>query len=189
MSVKELIQKTRSFRSFDPAFPINDEALREIVSCVRYCPSSRNLQVLKFRLVTEQTELEEMLTNTRWAGLLKDMTIPPVGHAPTAYVVICIDTALTDTLAPFQKDVGICAQSILLAATEAGFGGCMIGSFSADAVKKSLSLPDHLAPQLVLGMGKPDETVAITDAADSVAYYRENGVHYVPKRPLEELIF
>lgn len=188
MNVKELIQKSRSYRSFDPTSPISEDALREMVECARFCPSSRNLQVLKFRLVTKQNELDEMLANTRWAGLLKDMTIPPVGHAPTAYVVICIDTSLTENPAPFQKDVGICAQSILLAATEMGFGGCMIGSFSPDAVKKCLSLPDHLAPQLVLGMGKPDETVVITDATDGIAYYRENGVHYVPKRPMEDLI-
>ena len=190
MNVQELIRASRSYRSFDPSHPISREALAEMVECARFCPSSRNLQVLKFRLVTEVEELNQMLSCTRWAGLLRDMVIPPVGHAPTAYVVICIDTSLTDQLVPFQKDVGICAQSILLAATEAGFGGCMIGSFQADAVKNALSLPDHLAPQLVLGMGKPDETVELTEVGEdgNVAYYRKDGVHYVPKRALEDLI-
>ena len=41
-----------------------------------------------------------------------------------------------------------------------------------------------------VAFGKPDETVVLTDAEDGkVDYYRdENDVHYVPKRPLAELI-
>ena len=190
MTIKELITASRSYRSFDPSFPIDREQLASFVDCARLSPSARNLQPLKFRLVTDQTECDTMLASTRWAGLLADMEIPPKGHAPTAYIVICLDTEIASAPAPFQRDVGITAQSILLAATEAGFGGCMIGSFSADAVKVGLSLPEKLSPQLVLGMGKPDETVELVElsADGSNAYYRKDGVHYVPKRNLEELI-
>ncbi len=189
MKIKDLIKRSRSYRSFDPDCFISREQLTELVECARFSPSSRNLQVLKFRLVTEDAERNQVLANTKWAGLLSHMEIPPKGHTPTAYIVICIDTSLTDSLAPFQRDVGICAQSILLAATEAGYGGCMIGNFSADAIRSVLALPDHLAPQLVIGLGKPDETVEIVDVQNgSIAYYRENGVHYVPKRALEDLI-
>ncbi len=189
MKIKELIKQSRSYRSFDPHSPVSREQLTDFVECARLSPSSRNLQVLKFRLVTDDSERNQVLANTKWAGLLSHLEIPPKGHAPTAYIVICIDASLTDSLAPFQRDVGICAQSILLAATEAGYGGCMIGSFSADAIRAALALPDHLAPQLVIGLGKPDETVEIADVQNGgVAYYRENGVHYVPKRALEDLI-
>ena len=190
MKIKDLIKASRSFRSFDPDSPITSEILADLVECVRYTPSSRNLQALKFRLVTSKEECAALLPFTRWAGLLRDTEIPPQGHAPTAYVVITIDTSLTENIMPFLKDVGICAQSILLAATEAGFGGCMIGSFHAEEVSKLLSLPAHLSPQLILAMGKPDETVMLTDVKSdgSIAYYRENGIHIVPKRPLEDLI-
>lgn len=190
MNIKELIKKSRSYRSFDATCPIRREQLTDFVECARFSPSSRNLQALKFRLVTEQNELDAVLANTRWAGLLSHMEIPPKGHAPTAYIVVCIDTTITDSIATFQRDVGICAQSILLAATAAGFGGCMIGSFSASEIKNALALPEHTVPQLVIGLGKPDETVKLIDADSdgSVAYYRENGVHYVPKRPLEDWI-
>ena len=190
MSMKELIKESRSFRSFDPSSPLSHDVLADLVECVRYVPSSRNLQALKFRLVTSPEECAALLPLTRWAGLLRDMEIPPKGHAPTAYVVICVDTSLTENITPFLKDVGICAQSILLSACEAGFGGCMIGSFHAEEVSRLLGLPAHLSPQLVLGMGKPDETVVLTDMKSdgSIAYYRENGIHFVPKRPLEDLI-
>lgn len=189
MKIKDLIKRSRSYRSFDPNAPISRQQLTDFVDCARLSPSSRNLQALKFRLVTDVAESDQVLSNTKWAGLLSHLEIPPKGHAPAAYIVICVDTSITDSLAPFQRDVGICAQSILLAATEAGYGGCMIGSFSADAIKSALALPKHLAPQLVIALGKPDETVEIVDAENgNIAYYRENGVHYVPKRALEELI-
>ena len=65
----------------------------------------------------------------------------------------------------------------------------MIGAFSAAGVKKALDLPEHLAPQLLLALGEPLETVVVTDARDSITYYRDQeDVHYVPKRTLEELI-
>ena len=190
MKLKDLIAASRSYRSFDRSVPLGREQLAEFVECARLSPSSRNLQPLKFRLVTGETECAAVLPLTRWAGLLPELTIPPKGHEPVAYIVICLDLALTDNPAPFQRDVGICAQSILLAATEAGFGGCMIGNFHAGELRDALHLPEQLAPQLVIGLGKPDETVRLTEIApdESIAYYRENGMHIVPKRRLDDVI-
>lgn len=188
--LKDLIITSRSFRSFDESVKISRDQLCDWVDHARLSPSSINLQMLKFRLVYKPEECDALLTNTRWAGKIKDMKLPPDGHAPTAYIVICADTAVIDTAERFLKDVGICAQSIMLAAAEAGFGGCMIGSFSPDILSCALSLADNLIPQLVLALGKPDERVEITDAEPdgSVTYYRENGIHYVQKRALKDLI-
>ena len=188
--LKELILKNRSYRSFDESVRIRREELLSFVDHARYAPSSINLQMLKFRLVFTPEECDKMLANTRWAGKLKDISLPPKGHAPTAYVVICADASVIATAEKFAKDVGICAQTIMLAATEAGYGGCMIGSFSPAQLSADLALPEYLIPQLVLALGKPDETVVLTDpdANGDVTYYRENGIHYVQKRRLEDLI-
>ncbi len=188
--LKDLILASRSYRSFDPNVRIPYETLCDFVDHARLSPSSINLQVLKFRIVTSQKECDAMLENTKWAGRIPDMTLPPKGHAPVGYIVICADTSLSESATKFTKDVGICAQSIMLAATEAGFGGCMLGSFSPDAVKEVLSLPSCVVPQLVLALGKPDEEVVITeaDADGSVTYYREGGVHYVQKRALKDIL-
>ena len=190
MTLKELITASRSFRSFDESVRISREQLADWVDHARLSPSSINLQMLKFRVVYKKEECDRVLPLTRWAGRIKDQIIPPAGHAPVAYIVVCADTAVSEAAATFQKDVGISAQSIMLAAAEVGFGGCMIGSFSPDGIREVLSLPSHLLPQLVLALGKPDETVTIVPpAADgSVVYYREGGVHYVQKRELKDLI-
>ena len=188
MTLQKLFLRARSYRSFDPSARVSEETLRSFVACARLASSSRNLQAVKFRLVSDAAECARVFPITRWAGYLSDMEIPPKGHEPTAYIVLCIDTDLA-TVPAFQKDIGICAQSLLLAATDAELGGCMIGSFHAGELSEALSLPDHLSPQLILALGKPDERVEITEAEDgNICYYRENGVHYVPKRSLEELI-
>ena len=188
--LKDLLLASRSYRSFDPATPVTEEMLLRWIDHTRYCPSSINLQMLKFRPVADRKGCDALLSLTRWAGKLKDVKLPPEGHAPTAYVVICSDENVIAGAEKFQKDVGIVAQTLMLAAAECGFGGCMIGSFSPAAVKEALALPDGIVPQLILGLGKPDERVEITNEAEdgSVTYYRENGIHYVQKRTLDHLI-
>lgn len=188
--LKNLLKSSRSYRSFDESVKISPEQLADWVDCTRYAPSSINLQMLKFCAVTDSFLCARLLGGTRWAGKIKDMKLPPEGHAPVAYIVICADKSVIPTAGGFDKDVGICAQTIMLAASEAGFGGCMIGSFSPDEVKEILELDENLVPKLVLALGKPYERVELVDEAEdgSVTYYREGGIHYVQKRKLENVL-
>lgn len=188
--LKDLLLSSRSYRSFDERVKITNEMLADWVDHVRYAPSSINLQMLKFCAVTDEALCARLLAKTRWAGKITDMKIPPDGHAPVAYIVICADTDVVPSAERFDKDVGICAQTIMLAAAEVGFGGCMIGSFSPDETKEILALGENLVPKLVLALGKPDECVELVGEAPdgSVTYYREGGIHYVQKRKLENIL-
>lgn len=188
--LKDLLKSSRSYRSFDESVKISPAQLADWVDCVRYAPSSINLQMLKFCAVTDETLCARLLGGTRWAGKIKDQKLPPDGHAPVAYIVICADRSVVPTAENFDKDVGICAQTIMLAAAEVGFGGCMIGSFSQSEVKEILGLDENLVPKLVLALGKPDERVELVGEAPdgSVTYYRESGIHYVQKRDLENIL-
>ena len=188
--LKDLLLSSRSYRSFDENIKISNEMLADWVDHARYAPSSINLQVLKFYTVTDSVRCQSILASTRWAGKIKDMKLPPDGHAPVAYIVICADKTVFPNAENFDKDVGICAQTIMLAASEAGFGGCMLGSFAPDAVKEILGLDENLVPKLVLALGKPDERVELVGEAPdgSVTYYRESGIHYVQKRKLENIL-
>ena len=87
-------------------------------------------------------------------------------------------------------DVGIMAQTILLAAAEMGLGGCMLGSIRRAELKEILNLSDDHEIMLVIALGKPIEKVVIEDAQNGdIKYWRdEERVHHVPKRPLDELI-
>lgn len=187
--IKNLVKSSRTRRSFRPNVEISREVLTELIDTARFCPAARNLQVLKYRIVTDKKELSDLLPVTYWAGSL-GIKLPPDDHEPSAFIVICHDTSLAPTSHLYSIDVGICAQTIMLTAAEMKLGGCMIGSASAEKVKAILNIPDHLEPQLLLALGLPDDTVELVEANDGqIKYYRdENNVHYVPKRPLDEII-
>ncbi len=187
--IKDIVKASRTRRSFRSNVEISREVLIDLVDTARFCPAARNLQVLKYRLVTDKKELSDLLALTYWAGSL-GIKLPPDDHEPSAFIVICHDTSIAPTSNLYSIDVGISAQTILLAAAEMKLGGCMLGAFSADKVKETLKIADNLEPQLIIALGLPDDTIELVEAVDGkVKYYRdENNVHYVPKRPLDEII-
>lgn len=184
----DLLKKSRSIRSFQPADALSPSLLRELCDAARYAPAAMNLQPLKYRLVWEDQERARLLPLTRWAANL-GISLPPKGHEPSGYIVICHDTSIAPEKPVFRIDVGIAAQTIMLTAAERGLGGCIIGSANAEEVAACLSLPAGLVPMLILALGVPDETVVLTEAVSGVGYYRdESNIHHVPKRPLDEIV-
>lgn len=187
----DLVKKSRSYRGFNENRAVTKQELEYLVECARFAPSSSNIQALKFFLAWEPETVGVIQPLTNWAKALKDIHLPHPGKNPTAFVVICQDKEVNDSPAMFQRDVGIAAQTMLLAAADMGLGGCMIANFSAGALREALKLPETIAPMLVVALGEPDEKVVLTELPESGAtsYYRdENDVHYVPKRPLDQLI-
>ncbi len=186
---KDLVIKSRSIRSFDESRKISREELEELVDHARYTPSSINLQALKFTLVYESDKVAAIQSITRWAGLIKDTVLPPDGHHPTAFIIISLDTSISENEHLFLKDVGITAQTIMLAAAERDLGGCILAAFDTGKAAELLSLPSNLKPELCLALGKPDDKVVLTESIDGdVKYSRKDGVQYVPKRSLKEII-
>lgn len=187
--LKNLVQESRSIRSFQPGAGITKEGLLSLIDTARNCPATMNLQVLKYRPVTTPEECRKVLALTRWATSLSQK-LPPRGHEPTAYIVICHDTAIAPEKEIFLIDVGIAAQTIMLAAKEAGFGGCIIGSAAEKEVHDTLQLSENIVPKLILALGIPDEAPILTEAKNrEICYYRDTeNRHYVPKRPLEEIL-
>ncbi len=92
---------------------------------------------------------------TKWARALPDLNLPHDGMHPTAFIVICQDLLIGESIPRYQKDVGIVAQTILLGANEMGLWGCMIGNYSAKEVINELSLNENLQPVLLIALGEP----------------------------------
>ncbi len=189
MNLNELLVKARSIRRFDPSRMIERDQLVSFIESVRYTPSTSNLQALKFYISCDAETNAKIRANTVWARLLPDYNGPDENENPTAYIVICLDTDISDKVELFRKDVGIAAQTINLVACEKGIGCCMIGSFGASRLIEDLSLSKNISPQLILALGYPVEEPAVIDADGDVKYFRDSkGNHFVPKRPANELI-
>lgn len=124
---------------------------------------------------------------------MRDILRRIVGAGPHFFRLISVNlrTPTGESLARYQKDVGIVAQTMLLAATEMGLGGCMIGNYNAGKVKAALALDEKYAPMLIVAIGEPAEEIVLKEVepGESMAYYRdENDVHYVPKRKLKDIV-
>ena len=187
--LKELVKKCRTYRRFYQEVPISMEELTDLVDTARLTASASNLQPLRYKLVNEPELCAQIFPHLRWAGALKDWDGPEEGERPSAYIVIACDLSIGKNK---QWDDGITAQTIMLAAAEKGYGGCMIGSCMRSEIGRLLGLdPEHYSIDLVLALGKPKEEVVLVPVKEdgSTAYYRDgNQVHYVPKRSLEDIL-
>lgn len=187
----DLVKQARSHRGFRQDRKVTRQELEHLVECARFTPAARNDQVLKYYLAEKPETVAAIQPLTKWAGALTELHLPRKGAEPVAYIVICLDGSLAENPAPYQRDVGIVAQTILLAAAEMGLNGCMIGSFAAGELREKLGLPEAIKPQLLLALGEGTDRIVMTDVGEdgSTTYYRDaEDTHYVPKRTLEQLI-
>lgn len=189
-SYKDLLQKNRSCRIFDEAKRVDDILLRDLIDLTRFCASGRNAQPLKYKIVTDSIVCAEVFATLKWAGYLMDWDGPEVGDRPSAYLIQCLDTTYgKDCLC----DDGLQLEVITTGATLSGLSNCIIKSFNKDKLTQILSLPHNLSARYVVALGYGKERVVLEDMTNDVdadfKYWRdENGVHHVPKRPLESLI-
>ncbi|MDE5849711.1 MAG: nitroreductase family protein, partial [Muribaculaceae bacterium] len=109
---------------------------------------------------------------------------------PAAYIIQCLDTKYgKDCLC----DDGLQLEAITLGMRTLGLGGCIIKAFNAPKLAEILALDERYIPRYVLALGYPAEEVKIEDMsmdedADFKYFRTPDGVHHVPKRPLEQLI-
>lgn len=187
MELKSLVLKTRSYRRFDESERISYSTLESLVDLARLSASGANRQPLKYMIIDKQEDCDSLFPYLAWAGYLTEWAGPVKGERPSAYIVVLGDKTVTDT---FGVDHGIAAQSIMLGATEAGYGGCIIASIKRLELAESLGLPDNLEILLVLALGKTAEEVKLeTISGTDVRYWRDgSGVHHVPKRTLKDII-
>ena len=192
-TVDELLTKNRSTRGYKKAYKVSRQELERIAGVCTRIPSARNQQVLRFRLVTKDTplrpsgtspNLEEeqacarVLSLVKMGAALPELHLPFPGTEPEAFIVVCSTVAENPMV---DIDLGIAAQSMLLKAVEMGLNGLIIAAFNRAKLQEALSLP--YPPLLVLAIGKSDEHIELKPIGEgeSHAYYREGGVHYVPK--------
>lgn len=194
MELKDIVVKNRSYRRYNQAVKLSDDKLYSWLDMVRLTPSARNLQSLKYAVVCDEARNFEIFAQLKWAGYLTDWN-PSLSESPAAYVVFCNDKQLS--VATPQIDLGIQAQTLLMAAVSEGYGGCILLAFNKIEVARILNLPSYIDPVLVVALGAPTEVCITEDIAptleptttDNIKYYRdENQIHHVPKRSLNELI-
>lgn len=187
MVLKDLVIKTRSYRRFDESFRIDYGTLESMVDLARLSASASNKQPLKYLLYNSPEDCARIFPALNWAAYLKDWDGPEPGERPSGYIIILGDKSISEV---FGIDHGIAAQSIMLGATEAGLGGCMMSSIKKELLRNELKIPERFEILLALALGKPVENVIIEEIKNGdFRYWRDSEKnHHVPKRPLNEII-
>ncbi|MCU0460791.1 MAG: nitroreductase family protein [Bacteroidales bacterium] len=187
MKLEDLVLKTRSYRRFNESHRIEYKTLEGLVNLARLSASGANRQPLKYLIFNTEVDCARVFPSVVWAAYLKEWDGPEPGERPSGYIVILGDKTIAEG---FGVDHGIAAQSMMLGATEAGLGGCMIASIRRDQLKNELKIPERFEILLILALGKPVENVIIDDIKDNdVKYWRDSlKNHHVPKRKLDEII-
>ena len=183
-SLDSLLKRNRSYRGYDSSRKVSEDELRKLVSVTTLVASGMNRQTLRYRLVT--ADAHKVLPLITLGAALPQEHLPHPGMEPQAYIVVC-STVPEDRVVDI--DLGIAAQSILLKATEMGLGGIFILNFNKNEMRKALALP--LDPIAVIAIGKPAERIFLVGAdgeTPDLAYYRKDGVHFVPKLSLSHIL-
>lgn len=122
-NIVSIIKKRRSIRSY-LLDPIPEQDLYEMLSAGLYAPSGKNRQPWRFLIVKDKNKIKQISKSSIYSRFIR--------NAPV--LVLVYVTPSTDYL--IEKDifgVGACVQNILLAATEKGYGTCVIGElYSAE---------------------------------------------------------
>lgn len=159
----DLLKADRSCRRFDESAEVGRDNLLKIIDAARYCPSGRNLQPLVYRTVYEPAEREAIFPLLGWAGYLTDWAGPEEGERPAAYLVQCLDTALTRD--PMCDD-GLQLEAVTLAATALGFNCCVIKSFNPQKTAERLGIPPRYTPIYIVAIGKAAERFSLDTLAE-----------------------
>lgn len=184
-SIDTLLHRNRSYRGYDQSHLVTETQLREIVSVNTLIPSAMNRQPLRFHLVTRDSGSDKVLANIRMGAALPELHLPLPGTAPEAFIIVC-STVPEDRYVDI--DLGISLQSMLLKATSEGLNGLIICAFDKTVIKESFGLVCE--PLAILAVGKGAESIFLRPihSGESHAYYRKDGIHYVPKLTLDDLL-
>ena len=186
LPLDSLLLRNRSCRGYDSNYIVSKEELLKIVEVNTKIASARNQQVLRFRLVYG-TEAKEVTKAIKLGGALPELNLPLPGTEPNAYIIIC-------TQEPKGKwvdiDLGISAQSMLLKAVDLGLNGICIAAFNKEKICALVNGSGQMEPLLILAIGKSIERFQLLPIgqADEHNYFRKNGVHFVPKVRIEDLL-
>jgi coenzyme F420-0:L-glutamate ligase / coenzyme F420-1:gamma-L-glutamate ligase len=177
-----LLQR-RSIRRYRPE-PVPREMIERILTAATWAPSAHNRQPWRFAVIQDANQ-KESLAGAMGARLRRDLeadnapqeliekdTTRSYSRITAAPVLIALCLSMVDMDAyPDEKrscaeymmavqSVAMAGQNLLLAAQDAGLGGCWMCAplFCPDVVSENLNLPADWQPQALLTLGYPAES-------------------------------
>ena len=154
MEVMEALKGRQSVKSYLPT-PVEEEKLQKVLEAGRLAPSSYNSQCRKFIVVTDPAVKKAIHDK---AG-----TQPMIEQAPVVLVLCATpDTEHEDAMpcgeVKHPIDMALSGAYMMLEAYEQGLGTCRLGAFDAEAVKRTLGIPEDVKVVTMIPVGYHDGT-------------------------------
>jgi nitroreductase len=129
--------------------PVGDELLDQLLDVMVAAPTAANKQAWAYLAVRDPRTVRRLRAFS-----------PGMIGLPPLVVVACFDRerAVRDGSVPWDAGmlcVAMAVENLLLAAHAVGLGGCPVGSFRREAVRRLVDLPDSLEPLLMVALGHP----------------------------------
>ncbi|MEM0237996.1 MAG: nitroreductase family protein [Desulfurococcus sp.] len=166
-AVAKVVRERRSIREYMDEQPPK-EVIEEILDLARWSPSGNNVQDWRFTVVRDKNMLEAIKAfSPGW--IASGNPVATIISSDREWALKKGGRHIAEYL--YYVHAGIVAQTISLLAHAKGLGTCMIASFSREAVKTLLSLPENWEPVLIMLVGYP-----------------RNAPQPPPRLPLDELV-
>lgn len=179
MEVFEAIATRRSIRRFLDR-EVEEEKIRRVFDAVRMSPSWANLQCWRF-VVVRDSSVKEKISEFSYVesffsprGYKVNPAKKGLAEAPVV-IVACADPSQSGTLWDqhyYMTDVGIAAQTFMLAAHDLGLGTVFVGVFDEEELRELLAIPAGIRIVGLFPLGYPLEE-------------KKGGP---PRKPLTELV-
>jgi len=162
--------------------------LEKYVNAGRLAPSAANRQPLKYKIVNSEDTVQKLLKSVKWAAYISPMGNPRKGEEPVAFIAVCADLSIRKD--GYETDLGAAVQNIIISAEADGIGSCWMGAIDYGEITKLLNLSENLKLLCVIALGyKAENPRECSVENNDIKYYKDqNGILYVPKRSLEEVI-
>lgn len=182
----ELAEKSRTARSFVSSRAVPEEDLMLIVDTARISPSARNLQRVRYAVITGENA-DGMFNNISLGGALKAEEKPTYADRAPAYIALLAPK--TDTDPNLYIDIGIASEAVTLAARSLGYSTCIIRSFKPDYLASCIDTEKY-STVVVIAVGVSREVAEVRNVTEgeSLMYFKENGKHIVPKLSLDSVL-
>ena len=167
----DIICARRSIRSYTDE-SVSEEHVRMLLEATMSAPSAGNRQPWELVVVTEREKLDALADGHPHGKMLY--------RAPLC-IAVCGDPARSFPGIEQQywiQDCCAATENLLIAAAGLGLGTVWLGVHPLvdrqEAIRKTLSIPDHIAPLCLIPVGHPAERKAPRTQYDEAKVHREN---------------
>jgi len=167
METMQAIATRRTIRRFGDE-EISAGTERTLLSAGLQAPSAADARPWQMVVIRDRQTLLGMAEAMPGCDMLREATLG---------LLVCAEPAREKIPGFWPQDCACATEHMLLAAHDAGLGGCWVGLYPVEdrvrAVRAALGIPEDIIPFALCALGYPGETLPAEDRFDETRIHRE----------------